>query len=196
MVDTRTVMLTTPGGLVSLGGLSAGMWRRQEDLMVRPDSSDQRGLTRRDVLGRGAAAGLILGAGAAAPWEAVAATPKPKRGGTLRVGLIGGSPARDNLDPHLEGSSQLSQSYRQLVYSKLADQMPDGSYANQLAESMTPNKDATVWEIKLKKGIHFHDGSELTVDDVIYTFQRILDPANKLDAARGNITMIDPAGMK
>jgi peptide/nickel transport system substrate-binding protein len=162
-----------------------------------PVHDDDRGLSRREVLQRAAAAGIVLGgAGGVGVGGALAgSTPTPKRGGTLKVGLIGGSPSRDNLDPHLEGSSQLSQAYRQLVYSKLTDQLPDGSYANQLAQSMTPNKDATVWEITIKKGIEFHDGSELTIDDVIYTFQRILDKNNKLDAARGNITMIDPTGM-
>ena len=105
-------------------------------------------------------------------------------------------PRTDNLDPHLEGVAGFAQAYRQIVYSKLTDMRPNGSFAGQLAESMTPNKDATSWTIKLKKGITFHDGSELTVDDVIYTFKRILDPANKLSAARGNIDMIDPTGMR
>ena len=120
----------------------------------------------------------------------------PTRGGTLRVGLIGGGASVDTLDPHAETvSPQLAQSARQLCFSKLADMAPDGSFVLQLAESMEPNADATVWRIKLKSGITFHDGSELTVDDVIYTFQRILDPTNEtVGQARGNIDMIDPAG--
>ena len=153
--------------------------------------------TRREVLQRAAALGLVVGGlGTLGAGEALAATPKPKRGGTLRVGLPGGPAATDNLDPHLEGVAGFAQAYRQIVYSKLTDMRPNGSFAGQLAESLTPNKNATVWTIKLKKGINFHDGSELTVDDVIYTFKRILDPANKLNAARGNIDMIDPSGMK
>ncbi|MDH4104365.1 MAG: ABC transporter substrate-binding protein, partial [Thermoleophilia bacterium] len=156
---------------------------------------DTGGLTRRQILERGAVLGLTIG-GAAGMAADLASAATPKRGGTLRVGLIGGSPNRDNLDPHLEGSSQLSQSYRQNVYSKLTDMAPNGSFVNQLAESFTANKDATVWQIKIKRGVDFHDGSELTVDDVIYTFQRILDTKNNLNAARGNIDMIDPAGMR
>ena len=153
--------------------------------------------TRREVMQRAAALGLVVGGvSSLGVGEALAATPKPKRGGTLRVGLPGGPAATDNLDPHLEGVSGFAQAYRQIVYSKLTDMRPNGSFGGQLAESLTPNKDATAWTIKLKKGITFHDGSELTVDDVIYTFKRILDPANKLNAARGNIDMIDPAGMR
>jgi peptide/nickel transport system substrate-binding protein len=155
------------------------------------------GTTRREILQRAAALGLVVGGfGALEVGDAVAATPKPKRGGTLRVGLPGGPASTDNLDPHLEGVAGFAQAYRQIVYSKLTDMRPDGSFVNQLAESLTPNKDATAWTIKLRKGITFHDGSELTVDDVIYTFKRILDPANKLSAARGNIDMIDPSGMR
>ena len=158
------------------------------------------GLTRREVVKRGSI--LAVSAGALGAFEAgpamasLAATPKPKRGGTLRVGLPGGPASTDNLDPHLEGVAGFGQAYRQNVYSKLMDMLPNGSFTPQLAQSMSANKDATLWTIKLKKGITFHDGSELTVDDVIYTFKRILDPANKLNAARGNIDMIDPTGMR
>ena len=155
------------------------------------------GMTRREALQRAAALSLAVGTLEAIDLEsAFGATPKPKRGGTLRVGLPGGPASTDNLDPHLEGVAGFAQCYRQIVYSKLTDILPNGKFANQLAESMTANKDATVWTIKLKKGVEFHDGSELTVDDVIYTFRRILDPANKLSAARGNIDMIDPSGMR
>ena len=155
------------------------------------------GMTRQEALQRAAALGLAVGVMGAVDLEsAFGATPKPKRGGTLRVGLPGGPASTDNLDPHLEGVAGFAQCYRQIVYSKLTDILPNGKFANQLAESMTANKDATVWTIKLKKGVEFHDGSELTVDDVIYTFRRILDPANKLSAARGNIDMIDPSGMR
>ena len=155
------------------------------------------GMTRREALQRAAALGVVAGTMGAVDLEsAFGATPKPKRGGTLRVGLPGGPASTDNLDPHLEGVAGFAQCYRQIVYSKLTDILPNGKFVNQLAESMTANKDATVWTIKLKKGVEFHDGSDLTVDDVIYTFKRILDPANNLSAARGNIDMIDPAGMR
>jgi peptide/nickel transport system substrate-binding protein len=167
--------------------------------MTEQDVHEAGGVTRREILKRGALLGAAVGAAGAIGVEtagAEGAAVRPRRGGTLRVGLIGGNPSRDNLDPHMEGSAQISQSYRQLVYSKLTDQRADGAYVNQLAESITPNKDATVWQIKLKRGITWHDGGELTVDDVIFTFQRILAESNNLTAARGNIDMVDPNGMR
>ena len=35
------------------------------------------------------------------------------------------------------------------------------------------------WEVALKQGATFHDGTPVTIDDVVYSFQRVLDPANK-----------------
>ena len=46
----------------------------------------------------------------------------------------------------------------------------------QLAESLEPNAKATKWTLRLKEGIHFHDGKPLTADDVVYTVRRIIDP--------------------
>ena len=168
---------------------------------MAPDHEEQSGLTRREVLQRSAVAGLAVGAAGGVAGTAQAAsqaTPKPKRGGTLRVALLGGSPSTDNLDPNSNnGSPELFQSSHQLAFSKLTDMRPDGSFALQLAESLEPNKDASVWQVKIKKGVEFHDGKPVTIDDVIWTFKRILDPnAATLSAARGNIDMIDPAGIK
>jgi peptide/nickel transport system substrate-binding protein len=40
---------------------------------------------------------------------------------------------------------------------------------NVLAESLTPNGDGSVWTLKLRSGVTWHNGTPLTVDDVIYT---------------------------
>ena len=82
------------------------------------------------------------------------------------------------------------------MFSKLADFDAKGKVYPQLAESFEPNKNATLWTIKLKKGVTWHDGSPLTADDVVYSLQRVLDPANKLDSAAANITMVDPTQIK
>src|SRR3989442_8586217 len=47
------------------------------------------------------------------------------------------------------------------------------------------NIDDTTWEVKLRKGVKFHDGSPFTASDVKATFDRVLNPENKL-TARGN----------
>lgn len=155
------------------------------------------GLTRRELVERAAAAGLVVSAGGLLADAALGAAPKPKRGGTLRVALIGGNASGDNLDPHTpSGAPELQQAFRQNVYSKLTDLSAKGTYDMQLAESMTADKTGTVWNVKLKRGVVFHDGSPLTADDVIYTLRRILDPANNYESAAANIDMIDPKGLK
>src|SRR5262245_17809841 len=45
--------------------------------------------------------------------------------------------------------------------------------------------DETTWEVKLRKGVKFHDGTPFSARDVKGTFDRVLNPENKL-TARGN----------
>ncbi|MDQ3396304.1 MAG: ABC transporter substrate-binding protein [Deinococcota bacterium] len=45
-----------------------------------------------------------------------------------------------------------------------------------LAESYEVSDDATVFTFTLHEGVRFHDGSELTAEDVKYSFERIVDP--------------------
>jgi peptide/nickel transport system substrate-binding protein len=45
--------------------------------------------------------------------------------------------------------------------------------------------DDTSWEVKLRKGVKFHDGTPFTARDVKATFDRVLNPELKL-TARGN----------
>ena len=69
-----------------------------------------------------------------------------------------------------------------------------------LASEMTPNQDASVWTIRLRSGVEFHNGKTLSADDVIYTLQYWLDPANTSYSkgvlspyiSTGAITKVDP----
>ncbi len=45
-----------------------------------------------------------------------------------------------------------------------------------LASEMTPNSNATEWTIRLRSGVTFHNGKALTAEDLIYSFQQILNP--------------------
>src|SRR6184192_2019639 len=38
--------------------------------------------------------------------------------------------------------------------------------------------DATTWEFKLRPGVRFHDGSELTAEDVVFSIERTLKVPN------------------
>ncbi len=55
-------------------------------------------------------------------------------------------------------------------------QRPD-EFVPQLAESWTMSPDARTWSFKLREGVQFHKGyGECTADDVVFTFQRAMDP--------------------
>ena len=62
-----------------------------------------------------------------------------------------------------------------LLYNKLVTYDADLRVVGDLAESWdTP--DARTYIFHLRKGVQFHDGQELTADDVVFTIERILDP--------------------
>ena len=48
-----------------------------------------------------------------------------------------------------------------------------------LATMWAVSKDGKVYTFHLRKGVKFHNGEELTAKDVVYTFDRMLDPATK-----------------
>jgi peptide/nickel transport system substrate-binding protein len=60
----------------------------------------------------------------------------------------------------------------------------------ELAERWEYTPDLKTWTFHLRKGVKFHHGRELAADDVVKTFERILDPATGA-APRTNYTMID-----
>src|SRR5690625_1562918 len=38
--------------------------------------------------------------------------------------------------------------------------------------------DDTTWQVTLRDGAVFHDGTPVTADDVVYSFERVMDPEN------------------
>ncbi|MEZ3434510.1 MAG: ABC transporter substrate-binding protein [Lachnospiraceae bacterium] len=50
---------------------------------------------------------------------------------------------------------------------------PDSTYGGDLAESFHISEDALTYTFLLKEGITFHDGSELTAEDVVFTYETV-----------------------
>jgi len=154
----------------------------------------ERGASRRDILGMLGMVGLAgtfgtsLLAGAS---RALADT--PKKGGRIKVAGISSSTS-DTLDP---AKQSLSTDYVRcsMFYSGLT--MLDEHLAPQLAlaESIESDK-ATVWTIKLRKDVLFHDGKPLTSADVVYSLTRHMDPAvgSKAKALAAQMTEIKATG--
>ena len=64
----------------------------------------------------------------------------------------------------------------------------------RVAESWKANADSTVWTFKIRKGITFHNKQKLTADDVVATFDRLADPANKSNALSVFKGILDKGG--
>jgi peptide/nickel transport system substrate-binding protein len=64
-----------------------------------------------------------------------------------------------------------------------------------LAESWSSNQDGTQWTFKLREGVKFHDGSDFTADDVVFTYRRLIDP--KIGSgASAELSFLKPDGIQ
>jgi len=102
-------------------------------------------------------------------------------GGTLRVAFNDGG-ATETLNPLLLPTF-IETARAQQIYDRLFQQQADLSLSPLLAESLKSNEDATVWTLKLKKGVTFHDGTPFTADDVLWTVSLVADPDSASEAA-------------
>ena len=100
----------------------------------------------------------------------------PAQGGkdTLSVDLPG-EPA--TLDPHLQWDTDSYHVYRN-IFDNLVTRDPDGKIVPQIAKAWRYDDD-TVLEFDLRTDVKFHDGTPLTVEDVVFSVRRIIDPAFK-----------------
>ena len=159
-----------------------------EDAAV--DELLQRGYDRRTVVTGALAAGMLL----AAPSSALAsrlAAPKPKRGGVLRVGMVGNGP-NEVLDPQNQ-QNVIDTATDRVLFDTLARQRADGSIEPRLALAFEPNKTADKWTVHLRSGVEWHDGKPFTAQDVAYSYHRIL---RRHLAGAGTLSFIDPNGIK
>jgi peptide/nickel transport system substrate-binding protein len=159
-------------------------------------ATEAAGLTRQDLLRRASVGGgaLLVGANLAQVANAaVGATPKPKRGGTLRVAITGGGNG-DKLNP-LTAVNNADYARSFSLFDSLVHTSAAGKPELQLAEEVTANATNTVWTVRLRKGVTFHDGRALTADDLIYSLRKIFDPKAPGSAA-GPLKDVDLKAIK
>ena len=152
-------------------------------------------LTRRELVRAGAAGAILLGSGGLLGSDTARAAltqslaPHAKRGGTLRVGIAGGSPTDDFDMAHINGPSATVRA--QTFYETVP--FLDGQFRlhdDFLADEFTPNATADVWTVRLKQGVEFHNGKTATAEDLLFSIKRLLDPKSGATAA-GQLTAID-----
>ncbi len=91
-----------------------------------------------------------------------------------RIIVLGVANAPANLDPRV-GTDDSSQKAGQLLFSSLMTLDDHLQVVPQLAEHLD-NPEPRTYIAALRRGVHFHDGHELTSDDVVYTFRSMLAP--------------------
>ncbi|MEA1883078.1 MAG: ABC transporter substrate-binding protein [Thermotogota bacterium] len=78
-----------------------------------------------------------------------------------------------SLDPVVVGDNASFQMYTQ-VFDSLVSVTKDLEIVPSLADFRT--EDSKVWYFNIKDDVKFHNGDPLTVEDVIYTFEAVMDP--------------------
>ena len=96
-------------------------------------------------------------------------------GGTLRLGV---EAETDGLNPTVNRFAVSATQMAHAVFDSLSIWDETNSRAVPwLAESFTPSDDLMTWDVKLRPGITFHDGTPLTSEAVLLGFQRqMADP--------------------
>src|SRR6267154_968276 len=178
---------SSPGEQAPSGAGGATARARPRRNLVQPPDRGESGsaLDRRQFLRGLAATGAIAGtgnllaacsSGSSSSAPAAAASRARHGGGSLKVGLTGGS-GSDTLDPH-KGLTYLDTARAQSLYQPLLQLNTQAQSEFVLAEEISPHGSTSQWVIRLRPGITFHDGKPLTAEDVIFTFTRII--GNKL----------------
>ena len=125
-------------------------------------------LDRRRLLTSGAAAAVFAASG-------MAGLALPKRGGLLRAGLSGGSPA-DTWDGRRHRGLFMIAAAQGAVFDTLTEVAPDGSLRGELATQWQASADARVWTLDLRRDVVFHNGKSFSAEDVIASLRLHLDP--------------------
>jgi peptide/nickel transport system substrate-binding protein len=96
----------------------------------------------------------------------------PKKGGILRMAML----VQDMSDPAKYDWGEKANVGRHMS-EYLSITGSDNVTRPMLAESWMPSDDLKSWTFKIRKGVKFGNGDDLTADDVVYNVERWLDPA-------------------
>ncbi|MDD7306084.1 MAG: ABC transporter substrate-binding protein [Peptoniphilaceae bacterium] len=113
-----------------------------------------------------------------------------KEGGLMILG-IGSDPTSVN---PLFANDRVSLTISNVLYDNLYHVKKGKIVYDGLAQSMTSSDDHLTYTLKLKKGIKWHDGKAITADDVIFTYDTILD--DKQNAKGQNVLKTDAGVVK
>jgi len=103
----------------------------------------------------------------------------------------GSEPA--SLDPH-KVESDVESNIISDIFERLVSVRNDGSIEPRLAEKWE-EKDNTVWTFHLRPGITWSDGTAITAKDIVWSWQRLVDPntASPYASYPGNMHIVNAA---
>src|SRR5438309_1663256 len=136
--------------------------------------------------------GLLIGLLTALLAAPAGAQEKPRYGGELVFAVPSEPPS---YDAHREETfgviHPMAPHYNTLLRPDPADKTAS-RLVGDLAESWTISKDARVYTIKLRRGVKFHDGGELTSRDVKASYDKIIfPPAGVASDRKGEYVVVE-----
>ncbi len=147
-------------------------------------------MTRRELIH---GAGLLVGGAALTSFlatclprnvaAAAAATGAPKKGGSLKFAIFGEAPS---LDPMFT-TATITKNLASLMFEGLLS--PDMQLRPQpdLAESYEMSRDGKTATFRLRRGVTFHNGKEMTSADVVASLRRFTNLANRGKVVAGRL---------
>ncbi|MFF5229625.1 ABC transporter substrate-binding protein [Dactylosporangium sp. NPDC000521] len=158
------------------------------------------GVSRRDLLRYtgilGAATAITAGLGACGDGDSdtTSGADSGPAGKTIEATLA--FTLSSAFDP-MNASSAVATAVNQHVFEALIDLDPitREPYLALAGSQPTPSADGLTWTVTLREGAKFSDGTPVTAEDVAWSFQRAMDPANKALMA-GFITFLDKVTAK
>ena len=118
-----------------------------------------------------------IGTAAAAPFAC------PKKGGTL----VFGQEANVNSLDQMASNTISTRNVAMNIFEALLTRSEDNQSIGELADSWTESPDKLTYTFKLRTGVHFQNGKEMTSADVAASFDRY----SKLGMERSNLANVD-----
>ena len=123
---------------------------------------------------------MIIAVGAFIFWLSagylVLTQPQPDYGGQYVEGVVA---QPRYINPILSQTSDADADLVELLYAGLFRYSTTGRIEKHIASDYQISEDGRVYTIFLRPGVRFHDGEELSADDVVFTVRALQDPAYK-----------------
>ena len=121
----------------------------------------------------------------------LAALAVPANAETLRWARAGDALT---LDPHAQNEGP-THTIRHQMYEPLIIRDTSGAFEPALATDWAPSADdPNVWIFNLRQGVKFHDGADMTAEDVVFSFERAKQPNSDMKELIGSIVEVRAVG--